>query len=368
MYGMNNEGDAGLMTFGSLSGDTITEDINFSDVQNDLTIQLTSMRRNADNMSSQKDHTGTWRWPGATLLGQFLYRHRGVLLPNKRIIELGCGPGLLSVVCSKSGCKHIVATDASSTCVELARYNLLQAISNEQCPRNDAGCSISACQLKWGPEQDLGKLLETLLGISKGKESHQMGGRGIEYSTQSLPLPSALRFDLSIGTELLYLRKGREEDGWSIFDQGKYLFALNKAILKHQSCNCNHKVWCSQPRTSKSLEEVMAEDCDGMNNGIFLSVYSPRYHGMAHALHDAAKASGVFLVSLHRSNCLTQELRKTKMYTDSRFIAVSTCARTLHKLINITESGLAFADPWDDSDTEAEDDDSEAFVFPNYFE
>lgn len=59
-------------------------------------------------------------WPGAIVLGRFLRKYEG-----KRLLELGCGLGILSLIASQYNFQKIVATDISRDALDFARFHML---------------------------------------------------------------------------------------------------------------------------------------------------------------------------------------------------------------------------------------------------
>ena len=64
-----------------------------------------------------------------------------IAMRDKCIIELGCGPGLASIVAGHSRAKKVVATDGDKISVDLC---------NENIELNDVSNNVSATRLLWG--------------------------------------------------------------------------------------------------------------------------------------------------------------------------------------------------------------------------
>jgi predicted nicotinamide N-methyase len=57
-------------------------------------------------------------------LGELCITHKAALV-GKRVLELGCGPGISGIVCAKLGVVHsVVLTDYVSSVLELTRRNV----------------------------------------------------------------------------------------------------------------------------------------------------------------------------------------------------------------------------------------------------
>eukprot|EP00698_Gefionella_okellyi_P003218 TRINITY_DN13004_c0_g1_i1.p1 TRINITY_DN13004_c0_g1~~TRINITY_DN13004_c0_g1_i1.p1 ORF type:complete len:247 (-),score=37.51 TRINITY_DN13004_c0_g1_i1:48-767(-) len=86
----------------------------------------------------------------AFVLSYYLYEHCPHLLQGKHVVELGTGPGLVSIIAALLGARRVVATDGDA--------ELLQSLTQRNMELNakqhvDAGV-LSTAQLLWGvPEQ-----------------------------------------------------------------------------------------------------------------------------------------------------------------------------------------------------------------------
>lgn len=69
-------------------------------------------------------HTGLHIFPGARLLGGYLLSAEGrALLAGRRVLELGCGVGVLGPVALLAGARHVVLTDVDPVALDLCRHN-----------------------------------------------------------------------------------------------------------------------------------------------------------------------------------------------------------------------------------------------------
>lgn len=80
-------------------------------------------------------------YDAAILLSLYVDTHQG-LVHGKRVIELGCGPGLVAVAAAHAGAQCVVATDGDPTSVELTQRNL----DRNECPNSHAE------KFLWGDE------------------------------------------------------------------------------------------------------------------------------------------------------------------------------------------------------------------------
>ena len=81
------------------------------------------------------------------MLGKFI-EENSEIVAGKSVIELGCGPGLASIVAAMGGAKSVLATDGDQISVDLTAKNfkLLDDITT---------CSVETRKLLWGNEEDL---------------------------------------------------------------------------------------------------------------------------------------------------------------------------------------------------------------------
>jgi predicted nicotinamide N-methyase len=83
------------------------------------------------------------------VLGKFIEQHPDIIRGD--VIELGCGPGLCSVVSALSGVpSKVVATDGDDISVDLTRDNLIANLNGAS-----EAASVTTQKLLWGNEEDL---------------------------------------------------------------------------------------------------------------------------------------------------------------------------------------------------------------------
>ncbi|KAK6522554.1 hypothetical protein TWF281_001994 [Arthrobotrys megalospora] len=97
---------------------------------------------------SADGHTGSRTWEAALALGEFfLFTPPSISKPISecRILELGAGTAFASILLSKLGAKHVLATDGDERVCETIQTNIgLNTHTN----------NISVSQLLWGPSQE----------------------------------------------------------------------------------------------------------------------------------------------------------------------------------------------------------------------
>ncbi|OWZ24785.1 hypothetical protein PHMEG_00053 [Phytophthora megakarya] len=96
--------------------------------------------------------SGTRLWTGSHFLSRYLWRHPE-LVRGKRVLELGAGTGICSIVSSKLGAVKCLATDGDEEVVGLLTKNVQV---------NGAESVVTARSLFWGDEPSAQTLLEEL--------------------------------------------------------------------------------------------------------------------------------------------------------------------------------------------------------------
>ena len=78
-------------------------------------------------------NVGLRTWESCLRLGSYLVLQNKALVEGKRVIELGTGTGLLSILCAKClGASHVLATDGAAHVVEGTRRNIELNYDTEQ--------------------------------------------------------------------------------------------------------------------------------------------------------------------------------------------------------------------------------------------
>ena len=72
------------------------------------------------------------------------------IVRGRSVLELGCGPGLVSVVCGMLGASTALATDGDDGSVDLASENI---------SLNSVQDSVEAMKLLWGNEEQMARAL-----------------------------------------------------------------------------------------------------------------------------------------------------------------------------------------------------------------
>jgi predicted nicotinamide N-methyase len=95
--------------------------------------------------------TGLRTWDAAVFLSTYLAGDGEQLIRAKRVLELGAGTGLVSLLCTKYlGAEYVMATDGSQDVVSALEDNLF---------RNnlDHGIAIKCRVLRWGRPVEVGE-------------------------------------------------------------------------------------------------------------------------------------------------------------------------------------------------------------------
>lgn len=113
--------------------------------ENEYSVTLLESR----SVISSSGTTGLRTWEAALLLGQFLSSDRGVsIIRDKRILELGAGTGMLSILCAKHlGVSGIVATDGDEAVVDAIKTNIFL---NKLDMESQSITRVNTAALRWG--------------------------------------------------------------------------------------------------------------------------------------------------------------------------------------------------------------------------
>ncbi|KZV99982.1 hypothetical protein EXIGLDRAFT_723150 [Exidia glandulosa HHB12029] len=98
------------------------------------TLRLTTTTLLEARTTVEAGTTGLRTWGACLALCQYFQGH-AELIRDKRILELGCGTGLMGIVLSRLGASHVVMTDCSSEVLEGCQENVRRGRNLE---RNDS--------------------------------------------------------------------------------------------------------------------------------------------------------------------------------------------------------------------------------------
>ncbi|KAL3668694.1 hypothetical protein V7S43_005990 [Phytophthora oleae] len=120
--------------------------------------------------------SGTRLWTGSHFLSRYLWSHPE-LVKGKRVLELGAGTGICSIVSSKLGAVKCLATDGDEEVVGLLAKNVQV---------NKADGVVTARSLFWGDEPSAQTLLEEFSGALTDVDVVLAGD--VLYKSELLPL------------------------------------------------------------------------------------------------------------------------------------------------------------------------------------
>ena len=132
------------------------------------TLQIT---QDPKNYVAVGDGTGMVTWGSAFCLSDLLQRGESAAaaipgfpesLAGARVVELGAGLGLLSLVATKLGASRVVATDGSTNVLDLLRNNAKSNLTPEELGR------LEVRQLRWVAEDETDDLPRDLLAGGGG--------------------------------------------------------------------------------------------------------------------------------------------------------------------------------------------------------
>jgi hypothetical protein len=261
-----------------------------------LHLTMAHKRRTAALLCSQADTTGLMPWRAGCLLAHLLACRR-TLMAGARVVELGCGSGLLSCVAVASGAAAVLATDASAEALALAVHNLAHNAAAAE--GGAGGCGARTAKLRWGAPSEASRAL----GL----------------------------FDLALASEVFYHHKG----GGLIDGIGAQADALFSTAVQQllTPCTCGATPPAGQPPLHSAgsaapppQPEPPLPPCGA---GLLLLAYSPRYPCMARALRASASAMHISLRTLSRSHLLTPDMRANMTHTDTRLLAACACSAAL---------------------------------------
>jgi predicted nicotinamide N-methyase len=114
-------------------------------IPRDRTVTLLEAR----SVISSSGTTGLRTWEAALLLGSYLASPQGrSSIQGKRVLELGAGTGMLSILCAKHlEIVGIVATDGDEAVVDTIKTN---AFLNGLDAEASLSCVVRTAALKWG--------------------------------------------------------------------------------------------------------------------------------------------------------------------------------------------------------------------------
>ena len=160
-----------------------------------LSIQSAVTTTGGRIVSEHHDATGIMIWPATHLFCQYLLlqddechlSNQGLALGGKRVLELGCGCGLVGIAAQKSSHRSSVwvSTDMDEYVLSLCRRNF--ALNDVELETNNNHSTCIVRPLKWGCKDQIEKILDEVRSISS-LEPNDIGGK----------------FDACVGADIVY--------------------------------------------------------------------------------------------------------------------------------------------------------------------
>jgi len=101
-----------------------------------------------EEASKDGDRTGASIWPGGLALATKVSYNQH-LVKDQRVLELGCGAGLVGIAAVLAGAKSVTVTDGNPEILRLAEQNIRSNLPLDKQPR------IDVRRLRWGNADDL---------------------------------------------------------------------------------------------------------------------------------------------------------------------------------------------------------------------
>merc|ERR1712086_392826 len=79
------------------------------------------------------------------VLSAYLAEHLTDKVRGSRVVEVGCGTGLVAISCGLLGASQVYATDGDAPLLELTQRNI---------ERNDVAATVQTHQLLWGDKEE----------------------------------------------------------------------------------------------------------------------------------------------------------------------------------------------------------------------
>ena len=90
-------------------------------VEINLNSRIYDIKEGWDSLSIRG--TGAGVWPAARIMSDYLVANPSIVA-GRRVVELGCGAGVVALAACLSGAAEVLATDGEPSVVTLARQNL----------------------------------------------------------------------------------------------------------------------------------------------------------------------------------------------------------------------------------------------------
>lgn len=170
---------------------------------NKKNITMTLVQTRSAHCNTGADDTGLALWGPSVTLSQYLISHHPEMVRNKRVMEIGCGLALPSLVAYKLGASHVVSTDFRQATLDHVRYH-----------SDQNRCQLDVLQIDW--EQSEKKMTDLEPDIILAAD--------VVYGLALVPalVRTIERYLPSYATLIICMKDGREG-----IDEFRYLMKQN---------------------------------------------------------------------------------------------------------------------------------------------
>eukprot|EP00968_Pinguiococcus_pyrenoidosus_P017548 scaffold1747_cov251-Pinguiococcus_pyrenoidosus.AAC.21 len=210
------------------------------------------------------------------------------IVEGKRVVELGCGPGLVAIAAALAKASRVLATDGDAEVLNLAAENFAANLNEEEAK------AVAVAEFLWGDEEQRRALhgpFDVVLAADVAAVPYEEAYEALVQSLLSLVSPEGHVY-------LAYQRRHASEDAF--FERLRQAFKevedLGREALHEDFRDSPISVFrCSRPSTSFVLEEAapreFIREATEINNCTLLTAFKDRVDG-GKALPEAFAARG----------------------------------------------------------------------------